>query len=51
MIKLTLKDGNVKEIENPMSILDIAKLISEGLARMATCRRSRWRSKGFKICN
>ena len=36
MIKLTLKDGSVKEIENAMSILDIAKSISEGLARMAT---------------
>jgi len=36
MIKITLKDGSVKEIENAMSILDIAKSIGEGLARMAT---------------
>ena len=36
MIKVTLKDGSVKEIENAMSILDIAKSISEGLARVAT---------------
>ena len=36
MIKITLKDGSVKEIENQMSILDVAKSISEGLARMAT---------------
>lgn len=36
MIKLTLKDGSIKEIEKEMSILDIAKSISEGLARMAT---------------
>ncbi len=36
MIKITLKDGSVKEIENKMSILDIAKSISEGLARVAT---------------
>ena len=36
MIKITLKDGSVKEIEKEMSILDIAKSISEGLARMAT---------------
>lgn len=36
MIKIILKDGSVKEIENAMSILDIAKSISEGLARMAT---------------
>ena len=37
MIKITLKDGSVKEIEEAMSVLDIAKSISEGLARMATC--------------
>ena len=36
MIKITLKDGSVKEIESKMSILDIAKSISEGLARLAT---------------
>ena len=36
MIKITLKDGSVKEIGKEMSILDIAKSISEGLARMAT---------------
>ena len=36
MIKVTLKDGSVKEIENAMSILDIAKSISEGIARVAT---------------
>ena len=36
MIKITLKDGSVKEFEKPMSILDIAKSISEGLARVAT---------------
>ncbi|MBR6504154.1 MAG: threonine--tRNA ligase [Clostridia bacterium] len=37
MIKITLKDGSVKEIEKEMSVLDVAKLISEGLARVATC--------------
>ena len=37
MIKITLKDGSVKEIEKPMQLLDIAKSISDGLARMATC--------------
>ena len=34
-MKITLKDGSVREYENPMSVLDIAKDISEGLARMA----------------
>ncbi len=32
---ITLKDGSQKSYENPMSILDIAKDISEGLARAA----------------
>lgn len=36
MIKIKLKDGNIKEIEKPLSILDIAKELSEGLARVAT---------------
>ena len=37
MIKITLKDGAVLEIEKGASILDVAKKISEGLARVATC--------------
>ena len=37
MIKVTLKDGSIKEIESTMSIIDFAKSISEGLARVATC--------------
>ena len=36
MIKITLKDGSIKEFEEAISILDIAKSISEGLARVAT---------------
>ncbi|MBR3325333.1 MAG: threonine--tRNA ligase [Clostridia bacterium] len=39
MIKIELKDGSVKEIEEGMSVIDFAKSISEGLARMATCAR------------
>ncbi len=34
-MKITLKDGSVKEYGQPMSILDIAKDLSEGLARVA----------------
>lgn len=34
-MKITLKDGSVKEYEGAMSIIDIAKDISEGLARVA----------------
>ena len=37
MIKITLKDGSVKEFESGVSVLDIAKSISEGLARNACC--------------
>ena len=34
-MKITLKDGSVKEYASAMSIIDIAKDISEGLARAA----------------
>ena len=36
-MKITLKDGSVKEVEKGISVLDLAKQISEGLARNATC--------------
>ncbi|MDD3222907.1 MAG: threonine--tRNA ligase [Clostridia bacterium] len=34
-MKVTLKDGSVKEYAQPMAVIDIAKDISEGLARVA----------------
>ena len=34
---ITLKDGSTKEYQQAMSVIDIAKDISEGLARMAAC--------------
>ena len=34
-MKITLKDGVVKEFDGAVSVLDIAKAISEGLARNA----------------
>lgn len=34
-MKITLKDGSVKQYDSAMSVIDIAKDISEGLARMA----------------
>ncbi|MCI9063989.1 MAG: TGS domain-containing protein, partial [Clostridia bacterium] len=37
MIKITLKDGSVKEVESGKSVFEVAKEISEGLARVATC--------------
>lgn len=36
MMIITLKDGSKKEYAQPMSVLDIASDISEGLARVAT---------------
>ena len=37
MIKVTLKDGKIIEVEKGSTILEVAKKISEGLARIATC--------------
>ena len=37
MLKVTLKDNSEIEVEKGTSILDVAKKISEGLARNATC--------------
>ena len=37
MVKITLKDGSEMEVEKGLSILEITKKISEGLARVATC--------------
>lgn len=37
MVKIALKDGSKIEIEQGTTILDVAKKISEGLARVATC--------------
>ena len=36
MIKVSLKDGSSMEVEKGISVLDVAKKISEGLARNAT---------------
>ncbi len=37
MIKVSLKDGSIIEMQEGSSILEVAKTISEGLARNATC--------------
>ena len=37
MIKLTLKDGSILEVEQGTTIYEVAQKISEGLARLATC--------------
>ncbi len=37
MLKIKLKDNSELEVEEGLSVIEIAKKISEGLARMATC--------------
>ena len=37
MIKVSLKDGSILEVEQGTSVLEVARKISEGLARVATC--------------
>lgn len=37
MLKVTLKNGDVLDVEKGKTILEVAKQISEGLARNATC--------------
>ncbi len=34
-MNITLKDGSIKEYDHPVTILEVAKDLSEGLARMA----------------
>ena len=36
-MKITLKDGSILELENGLTVGEIAKTISEGLARVAVC--------------
>ena len=36
MIKITLKDGSLMEVEKETLLIDVAKSISEGLARVCT---------------
>ena len=38
-MKITLKDGSVKEYAQSMAVIDIAKGLSEGLARVATAAK------------
>lgn len=39
MIKLTLKDGSILEVEDGCKVIDAAKKISEGLARKMACAK------------
>ena len=48
MIKVTLKDGAVLEVEKGSSIIEIAKKISEGLARVATAGKVNGKVKDLR---
>ena len=43
-MKVTLKDGSVKEYAQPMAVIDIARDLSNGLCMYGLSRRSEWRS-------
>ncbi len=47
-MKITLKDGSVKEVNKGTSVLNLAKEISEGLARMATCAKVNGKIKDLR---
>lgn len=48
MLKIKLKDNSELEVEEGLSVIEIAKKISEGLARVANMCRNRWRSCRLK---
>ena len=47
---ITLKDGSTKEYDQAMSVLDIAKDISEGLARALDRERSQIKPNYDEMC-
>ena len=47
-MKITLKDGSIKEVQNGITVLDLAKEISEGLARNATCGKVNGKIKDLR---
>lgn len=48
MIKITLKDNSIIEVEKGTTIIELAKKISEGLARMATCGKVNGKVKDLR---
>ena len=50
MIKITLKDGSTKEVEKGISVIELAKNISEGLARVATVAEVNGEIRDLRYC-
>ncbi len=50
MIKITLKDGSIKEVEKGISVIELARNISEGLARVATVAEVNGEIKDLRYC-
>ena len=49
MVKVTLKDGSIIEVEKGSSIIEVAKKISEGLARIATCGKVNGKTEDLRF--
>ena len=49
MIKVTLKDGKVLEVENGKTILEVAKQNKRRISKNGNMWRSKWKSRRFKI--
>ena len=49
MVKVTLKDGSIIEVEKGSSIIEVAKKISEGLARVATCGKVNGKTEDLRF--
>ena len=47
-MKVILKDGSILKVEKGISILELAKKISEGLARVATCAKVNGKVKDLR---
>lgn len=50
MIKITLADGSVREMEDGSSVLDAAKSISRGLAKEAVAAKVNGEIRGAGVC-
>ena len=49
MVKVTLKDGSIIEVEKGSSIIEVTKKISEGLARVATCGKVNGKTEDLRF--
>jgi threonyl-tRNA synthetase len=48
MIKISFPDGAIRQFESGVTAMDIAKSISEGLARKVLAAGGRWKRGGYE---